>query len=446
MKKYLLVLFLLLFINEFGICYPIQVKVIFPYFFSPVIISTVKIAGGFNSWDTTITMQKINDTTFIYDTNYLNNCTFSVNFWLPIYRPYPWWINTRSGICYSKVYLNNQRINSTYLVDNDFHNGANFSFFISSTGTITSYGTPLPIDTTIPAEVAHVKDTIEYGLTPNHFTVPYTRVQSWMQLIHNNDYPDSSSKVEVDYIKLYSLNYGGGQTLLYYNEFKYKFDSINHGGLYIRYPFFGNDTHLPMRNYTVDTNLVIYPSLQKYRVWHCWDTIRTVIDTHIHKGYKIEARVKITGRALVQTGIDYWLNSSTTNGDTNFHREVGTSNWIKASPNWQILEFNSQSISAIEPNNEMSNNYTLFQNYPNPFNPSTKIRFSIPFSMGMEKQVTSLKIYNVLGLEIAVLLNDYLNYGNYEVFFDGSNYPSGIYFYTLQTGDLVESKKMLLIK
>ena len=85
--------------------------------------------------------------------------------------------------------------------------------------------------------------------------------------------------------------------------------------------------------------------------------------------------------------------------------------------------------------------YSLSNNYPNPFNPSTKIRFQIP-----EMGFISLKIYDILGNEITTLVNEELQSGSYEAEFNASNYSSGIYFYTLQAGSFVETKKMLMLK
>lgn len=85
--------------------------------------------------------------------------------------------------------------------------------------------------------------------------------------------------------------------------------------------------------------------------------------------------------------------------------------------------------------------FELSQNYPNPFNPSTKIKYQIATS-----NPVSLKIYDVLGNEVATLVNEIQSTGNYEVTFDASSLPSGTYFYRLQTGSLVESRKMILLK
>ena len=85
--------------------------------------------------------------------------------------------------------------------------------------------------------------------------------------------------------------------------------------------------------------------------------------------------------------------------------------------------------------------FELSQNYPNPFNPVTTIRFSLPYTTDV-----SLKVYDVLGTEIAVLLNSKRDAGRYEVQFDGSKYSSGVYFYELKTKEFTSVKKLILMK
>ena len=91
--------------------------------------------------------------------------------------------------------------------------------------------------------------------------------------------------------------------------------------------------------------------------------------------------------------------------------------------------------------NEIPEKLSLYQNYPNPFNPVTNIKFDIPKS-----SFVKLVIYNVLGKEIATLVNDKLNAGSYEVDWDGSGYPSGVYFYSIKTSEYKKTKKMILVK
>ena len=90
--------------------------------------------------------------------------------------------------------------------------------------------------------------------------------------------------------------------------------------------------------------------------------------------------------------------------------------------------------------------FMLSQNYPNPFNPSTTIEYSIP-----ERTDVNLTVVNIVGEEVATLVNQTMDAGNYSVVFDSHsgkvrNLPSGVYFYTLQAGNFVTSKKMILLK
>ncbi len=85
--------------------------------------------------------------------------------------------------------------------------------------------------------------------------------------------------------------------------------------------------------------------------------------------------------------------------------------------------------------------YTLQQNYPNPFNPTTKIKYQLP-----ELSFVTIKVYDVLGNEMAVLVNEKRPAGNFEVEFNATTLPSGIYFYRLQAGAFIETKKMVFMK
>jgi len=83
----------------------------------------------------------------------------------------------------------------------------------------------------------------------------------------------------------------------------------------------------------------------------------------------------------------------------------------------------------------------LQQNYPNPFNPSTTITFSLPHSAS-----ASVRVYDILGREVATLLNGYTTSGTHEVQFNAANLPSGVYTYRLTSGNFREVRKMLLMK
>jgi hypothetical protein len=87
------------------------------------------------------------------------------------------------------------------------------------------------------------------------------------------------------------------------------------------------------------------------------------------------------------------------------------------------------------------NSYYLFQNYPNPFNPSTRISYNVG-----EPGLVQLKVFNVLGVEVASLVNEFKNTGNYSVDFNAANYSSGVYFYSLSVNNFTQTRKMILEK
>ncbi len=106
-----------------------------------------------------------------------------------------------------------------------------------------------------------------------------------------------------------------------------------------------------------------------------------------------------------------------------------------------VLYYDVNTIGVNPVSSEIPRGYSLGQNYPNPFNPVCKIQFAIPKSGD-----TKLVVYDMLGREVAVLVNEYHNAGTYEALFEGSNLSSGVYFYRLSSGVFVQTKKMILVK
>jgi hypothetical protein len=128
-----------------------------------------------------------------------------------------------------------------------------------------------------------------------------------------------------------------------------------------------------------------------------------------------------------------------------------SNNYIFAGTNAGVWRRPLSEIIAVNPiSNEVPKDFKLEQNYPNPFNPTTKIRFSIPHVGDAYMRPVQMKIYDVLGREIATLVNEQLNPGTYEIQWNATNYPSGVYYYQLTAGDasatLSMTKKMVLIK
>jgi streptogramin lyase len=115
--------------------------------------------------------------------------------------------------------------------------------------------------------------------------------------------------------------------------------------------------------------------------------------------------------------------------------------WISCASRGVAVLTVETSVTNQEETKSLPTDFVLNQNYPNPFNPTTKISFSIPSSL-----FTSLIVYDILGNEVATLVNEEKSTGNYEVQFDASNHSSGVYLYKIQAGNFVETKKMVLMK
>jgi hypothetical protein len=112
-----------------------------------------------------------------------------------------------------------------------------------------------------------------------------------------------------------------------------------------------------------------------------------------------------------------------------------------ASPTYQALLWFGVAVGVEKEDNVIPKTFSLSQNYPNPFNPSTSIKFSIP-----EASDVVLKVYDILGSEVAVLVNEKIEAGNYTVDFDASQFASGMYIYSIKAGEFNVSKKMMLLK
>jgi hypothetical protein len=147
------------------------------------------------------------------------------------------------------------------------------------------------------------------------------------------------------------------------------------------------------------------------------------------------------GCSEIQEG-DYYLRLVTTvNGEAIYNlANVQNDNPLLNKRNYQEVNFKGE---------EPPISYELLQNYPNPFNPSTTIKFEIP-----KDGLVTLKIYDILGAEVATLVNEEKSVGRYEVNFNASNLASGVYVYRLQVNDpsagsgqsFVNVKKMVLLK
>jgi len=124
-----------------------------------------------------------------------------------------------------------------------------------------------------------------------------------------------------------------------------------------------------------------------------------------------------------------------------FVNEAGKVVMVNVIPDGGVITLFKLIISGTEITNDVVQEFGLFQNYPNPFNPSTRIKYTIG-----NKQFVSLKIYDVLGRQVSVLVNEEKTRGSYEVNFSASELSSGVYIYTLQAGNYLYSEKMILLR
>lgn len=122
---------------------------------------------------------------------------------------------------------------------------------------------------------------------------------------------------------------------------------------------------------------------------------------------------------------------------------VGSTNGVDTlhSANTLIVTLRSTTIGIQPISNIVPESFNLYNNYPNPFNPVTNITFDVP-----EAQVVKLRVYDMQGREVAVLVNQNLSAGKYKVDFDGANLSSGVYFYAIETPNFYKVNKMVLVK
>ena len=148
--------------------------------------------------------------------------------------------------------------------------------------------------------------------------------------------------------------------------------------------------------------------------------------------------------AIQSVGEAFILDALPSGGFYNYMKKI-TNLW--ADPSLKLKY--DVTVDVDKDNETFPDDYVLYQNYPNPFNPTTKIKYTIPSvetRHASSLQMVTLKVYDVLGNEVATLINEEKAAGEYEVEFNARNLPSAVYFYQLKAGSFVETKKMILVK
>ncbi|KAF0200001.1 MAG: hypothetical protein FD170_3852 [Bacteroidetes bacterium] len=283
------------------------------------------------------------------------NYEFSVCYTHPLYyQGVILYINTREGIEYSKVYMNDQLINSSFLVDNlnIQYPGANFMFTINSNGLVNPAMVPqrLKVNDRIPPEVHYKHDTTFYSTAP--FNLPL--VNAWIVVLSDNNYimPD---QLFLDYIRLFAITQNG-DVLIGSQEYN-EYDPIFDGGLYVRFPYFPEEVNMvsdPMPGIINNGMLIINPSTARDKVWHSWTKGFAQV-TPQHLGYRMEARYKASGKIAIQGGIDF------VPGDWASRTEAGQGDWKFETNNvWDTVSYSSYQLPV---SNKLSDSTEDFCNY-----------------------------------------------------------------------------------
>ena len=136
-----------------------------------------------------------------------------------------------------------------------------------------------------------------------------------------------------------------------------------------------------------------------------------------------------------------WKVTETYDGNNNKIEEIDQRWYDSFWVNYGKQTYRYKAITGIELERDKNISYSLSNNYPNPFNPSTKINYSIK-----NQSYVTLKVFDVLGREVKTLVNKEQSQGNYSIDFDAANLTSGVYFYRIQAGEFVDTKKMILMK
>ena len=210
-------------------------------------------------------------------------------------------------------------------------------------------------------------------------------------------------------------------------------------------------------NQLKDKAIKLYPNIDP-PIFQNSDTVIQASTLTIGSGYKLKLVNPNAAKGTIYYTTDYQdprsiggaKSSSAINGGNETEIIINESTDIKAriwygdtcSALHEITLYVDPSLNSVNTSRrEYPNVLTLFQNYPNPFNPDTRIKFELPGSA-----LVILKVYDILGREVAILVNKEKSPGIYEVQWDASAMPSGVYFYRLQMGNHIKTKMMTLIK
>lgn len=200
---------------------------------------------------------------------------------------------------------------------------------------------------------------------------------------------------------------------------------------------------------------------QEFNINHSYSVIttgnqggRSYIDTAFFQSYYSDGidtvrnnQQRIIPISETKFSLNYLIDTSLSRQEYNLYYRIFVkdkgiipSYFVKPDSDFYKLNWSSTTV-FVDENNCISPAFRLDQNYPNPFNPTTKISYQLP-----KESNVILKVYDILGSEVATIVNEYQEAGYKELDFDASSLSSGIYIYKISAGDLVSSKKMIVVK
>ncbi|HMU44408.1 MAG TPA: T9SS type A sorting domain-containing protein [Ignavibacteriaceae bacterium] len=260
----------------------------------------------------------------------------------------------------------------------------------------------------------------------------------------------------------YSNGYTAGQLAFIANSLTISFDSAralariynSEGGTLDPFSGYGKINVAEIINSTLPVELSLFEAIKLgSSVYLKWRT-ETEVNNY---GFEIERSTPLDSYNEIDEGKLVWGKIGFVNGSGNSNSPKNYSFVDNSIDGVEKLFYRLKQIDndgtfeyskVEEVSFQTPIHFVLYQNYPNPFNPTTKIRYSIPPSVNAseEKTLVTLKVYDILGNEATTLVNEEKFAGNYEVLFKANNLSSGIYFYTLKTGNYSETKKLILMK
>ena len=243
----------------------------------------------------------------------------------------------------------------------------------------------------------------------------------------------------IGYTTPVTIKYGPNGDSIWTRLFRLQ-DTIQFGGAYDMFLDENDNLFIPC-NYTIkydkDGNLKWYANNSQYM----WKAVILEKNIYVSGGYGGQEISRIIGYNQYNGSVIFNQQYTTFTGPTSF-MTFGRALYSAISANDSaILIKYSSNVNHINSGELNIKKFTLYQNYPNPFNPVTKINYALP-----TQGFVSLKIYDITGREIKTLVNEVKQAGYYTVDFNGSNYSSGVYFYRIQSGDFVQTKRMVLLK